>query len=312
MTAIKQTSVCSEKHLSRLKDYLSWDRDKALAHDTQNIISEERWFQEMADTRNAMGHDKPGEAGAKCTYMQHQILGFLPDECDLNGGKMTPEMCMRYARDYVAERYPNQEVVIVLHRERCRSDDTDRYAAHLGINRSDLETGRRLDEGPARKAAAARVKTVRTLDERYGLKQLERGKANSRVHARQPGKAERDMARREQAMRSENARVREAVARRVEEVGRIPKCPDRLGELERRLKNDGIELAESKGGSLQYRYHSKSLGATRKVNGGRLGFAVDRSSGIVVRFTLRGIATAMRAFWELERKALENQNGRGD
>lgn len=312
MTAIKQTSVCSEKHLSRLKDYLSWDRDKALAHDTQNIISEERWFQEMADTRNAMGHDKPGKAGAKCTYMQHQILGFLPDECDLNGGKMTPEMCMRYARDYVAERYPNQEVVIVLHRERCRSDDTDRYAAHLGINRSDLETGRRLDEGPARKAAVARVKTVRTLDERYGLKQLERGKANSRVHARQPGKAERDMARRGQAMRSENARVREAVARRVEEVGRIPKCPDRLGELERRLKNDGIELAESKGGSLQYRYHSKSLGATRKVNGGRLGFAVDRSSGIVVRFTLRGIATAMRAFWELERKALENQNGRGD
>lgn len=311
MTAIKQTSVRSEKHLSRLKDYLSWDRDKALAHDTQNIISEERWFQEMADTRKAMGHDKPGKAGAKCTYMQHQILGFLPDECDLNGGKMTPEMCMRYARDYVAERYPNQEVVIVLHRERCRSDDTDRYAAHLGINRSDLETGRRLDEGPARKAAAARVKTVRTLDERYGLKQLERGKANSRVHARQPGKAER-MARRGQAMRSENARVREAVARRVEEVGRIPKCPDRLGELERRLKNDGIELAESKGGSLQYRYHSKSLGATRKVNGGRLGFAVDRSSGIVVRFTLRGIATAMRAFWELERKALENQNGRGD
>lgn len=312
MTAIKQTSVCSEKHLSRLKDYLSWDRDKALAHDTQNIISEERWFQEMADTRKAMGHDKPGKAGAKCTYMQHQILGFLPDECDLNGGKMTPEMCMRYARDYVAERYPNQEVVIVLHRERCRPDDTDRYAAHLGINRSDLETGRRLDEGPARKAAAARVKTVRTLDERYGLKQLERGKANSRVHARQPGKAERDMARRGQAMRSENARVREAVARRVEEVGRIPKCPDRLGELERRLKNDGIELAESKGGSLQYRYHSKSLGATRKVNGGRLGFAVDRSSDIVVRFTLRGIATAMRAFWELERKALENQNGRGD
>lgn len=54
MTAIKQTSVCSEKHLSRLKDYLSWDRDKALAHDTQNIISEERWFQEMA-TRGMPG-----------------------------------------------------------------------------------------------------------------------------------------------------------------------------------------------------------------------------------------------------------------
>lgn len=312
MTAIKQTSVCSEKHLTRLRDYLSWDRDKALAHGTQNIIDDDRWFQEMADTRAAMGHDRPGKAGAKCTYMQHQILGFLPDECDLNGGKMTPELCMRYAREYVAERYPNQEVVMVLHRERCRADATDRYAVHLGINRSDLETGRRLDEGPARKAAASRVKTVRTLDERYGLRQLERGKANSRVHARQPGTEERDMARKGQAERSENARVRVAVARRIEEVGRMHDCPDRMGELERRLKRDGIELARSKGGSLQYRFPSKSLGAVRKVNGGRLGFAVDRSTGIAVRFTLRGIATAMRAFWELERRALENQNGRDD
>ena len=58
------------------------------------------------------------------------------------------------------------------------------------------------------------MKTVRTLDERYGLRQLERGKANSRVHARQPGTEERDMARKGQAERSENARVRVAVARR--------------------------------------------------------------------------------------------------
>lgn len=259
-----------------------------------------------------MGHDRPGKTGAKCTYMQHQILGFLPDECDLNGGKMTPEMCMKYARDYVAERYPNQEVVMVLHRERCRADGTDRYAVHLGINRSDLETGRRLDEGPARKAATARVKTVRALDEKYGLRQLERGKANSRVHARQPGREERDMARKGQAERSENARVRVAVARRVEEVGRMRDCPDRMAELDRRLRRDGIELARSKSGSLQYRFFSKTLGAVRKVNGGRLGFAVDRSTGLVVRFTLRGITTAMRAFWELERKAHENQNGRGD
>ena len=312
MTAIKQTSVCSERHLSRLRDYLSWDRDKALAHDTQNVIDEDRWFEEMADTRRAMGHDRPGKAGARCTYMQHQILGFLPDECDLNGGRMTPGLCMAYARDYVAERYPNQEVVMVLHRETCRADGTDRYAVHLGINRSDLETGRRLDEGPARRAAASRVRTVRALDERYGLRQLERGKANSRIHARQPGEAERDMARKGQAERAENARVRVAVARRVEEVGRMRECPDRLAELERRLRRDGIELARSSGGSLQYRFFSKSLGAVRKVNGGRLGMAVDRSRGIAVRFTLRGIVTAMRAFWELERQAQENQRGRED
>ena len=67
MTAIKQTSVCSKRHLSRLRDYLSWDRDKALAHGTQNVIDEDRWFQEMADTRAAMGHDRPGKAGARRT-----------------------------------------------------------------------------------------------------------------------------------------------------------------------------------------------------------------------------------------------------
>ncbi len=110
----------------------------------------------------------------------------------------------------MAERYPNQEVVTALHRERCRADATDRYAVHLGINRSDLETGRRLDEGPARKAAASRVKTVRALDERYGLRQLERGKAE----LARPREATRHGRARHgpkgQAERSENARIRVA------------------------------------------------------------------------------------------------------
>lgn len=100
-----------------------------------------------------------------------------------------------YARDYVALRYPDQEVVSVLHLEECRGDGSRRFACHLGVNRSDLATGLRLDEGPARRAAAARAATVRALDERYGLRQLERGRANSRAHARQPSRAEREMAR---------------------------------------------------------------------------------------------------------------------
>ena len=42
MAVIKQTSVTSRKHLSRLKDYLDWSGDKALARDTLNIIDEGR------------------------------------------------------------------------------------------------------------------------------------------------------------------------------------------------------------------------------------------------------------------------------
>ena len=83
----------------------------------------------------------------------------------------------------------------MLHLEECRGDGSRRFACHLGVNRSDLATGLRLDEGPARRAAAARAATVRALDERYGLRQLERGRANSRAHARQPSPAEREMAR---------------------------------------------------------------------------------------------------------------------
>lgn len=302
MTAVKQTSVTSRGHLARLKDYLDWGRDKALAHDTQNIIDERRWFEEMDETREAFGHNKPGKAGSKCTYMQHQILAFNPDECSCNGGKMTPERCMEYARDYLRARYPDQEAVIVLHLEKCQGDGSERLAAHLGINRSNITNGRRLDEGPARKAAAARAKTVRELDERYGLRQLERGKGNSKTHARQPGAAERDMARKGQAERSENARVRATVARRIDEVGRLPECPDRMGELSRRLARDGITLARAKNGSLQYRFHSDSLGYERKVNGARLGFARNRATGAVTRFTLRGVEAAMRLAWEATRE----------
>lgn len=301
MTAISQTSVCSKSHLANIRSYLDWDREKALGHDTLNIIDERRWFQEMDETRESMGHNVAGKAGARCTYMQHQIIAFNPDECSCNGGPMTPARCMEYARDYALVRYPDQECVMVLHREHCKSDGTDRFAAHIAINRSNLATGLRLDEGPARRAARARAETVRALDARYGLRQLERGKANSRMHGRQPGAAERDMARKGQAERSENERVRRAVAKRIEEVGRMPDCPDRMAELSRRLARDGIKLKRSKGGDLQYRFHSKSLGGERKVNGARLGYVVHRRTGRTIRFTYRGVVRGLRLFMQLYR-----------
>lgn len=218
---------------------------------------------------------------------------------------------MDYARDYVALRYPDQEVVSVLHLEECRGDGSRRFACHLGVNGSDLATGLRLDEGPARRAAAARAATVRALDERYGLRQLERGRANSRAHARQPSRAEREMARRGRAGGSENARA--AVARRVEEVGRMRSCPDRMAELERRLDRDGVRMRRGARGGLQYEFRSRSLGGTRRVSGARLGFARDRRTGVVVRFTARGIREGLEAFRALERVAerqYEQEDGR--
>lgn len=296
-----------------MRGYLDWGRDKALAHETMNVIDERRWWREMDETREALGHNRPGKAGARCTYMQHQVLAFNPDECSRNGGPMTPGRCMAYARNYVALRYPDQEVVAVLHLEECRGDGSRRFACHLGINGSDLATGLRLDEGPARRAAAARAATVRALDGRYGLRQLERGRANSRAHARQPSRAEREMARRGRAGDSENARVRAAVARRVEEVGRMRSCPDRMAELDRRLRLDGVRMRHGARGGLQYEFRSASLGGTRRVSGARLGFARDRRTGVVVRFTTRGVREGLEAFRALERAAerqYEQEEGR--
>ena len=208
---------------------------------------------------------------------------------------------MEYTREYVRTRYEDYESVLVLHLEHCASDNTDRYCCHIAINRSNILSGLRLDEGPARQAARARVATIRTLDEKYGLKQLERGKANSRVHGRQPGAAERDMARKGRAERSENERVRRTVAKRIEEVGRMPDCPDRMAELSRRLARDGIKLKRSKGGDLQYRFHSKSLGGERKVNGVRLGYVTHRRTGRTIRFTYHGVMRAIRLCMQLYR-----------
>lgn len=157
-----------------------------------------------------------------------------------------------------------------------------RFACHLGVNRSDLATRLRLDEGPARRAAAARAATVRALDERYGLRQLERGRANSRAHARQPSRAEREIARRGRAGDSENARAR-----------------------------DSVRMRRGARGGLQYEFRSRSLGGTRRVSGARLGFARDRRTGVVVRFTARGIREGLETFRALERAA-ERQYEQGD
>ena len=66
MTAIKQASVMSGEHLQNLKRYFDWDREKVLDHDTQHIIDEDRWFEEMDATRDGgRGDNRPGKQGAK-------------------------------------------------------------------------------------------------------------------------------------------------------------------------------------------------------------------------------------------------------
>lgn len=205
MTIIKQGGVNSKSHQRNLRAYINDDK-KVLLRDSQNMEEckdLKRWASYMESTRKTFGHDKAvrrirdkktGELReAKNTVLFHQILAFLPDECDINGGKLTPEDCMRYARDYVGTYYPNQEVVFALHNEYCKEDKTHRYAVHIVINRSDLSTGKRLDEGRGKEAKVRRASRIRKMDEAWGLKQVERDERNSSVHKKQPGKVEKEI-----------------------------------------------------------------------------------------------------------------------
>ena len=165
-TIIKQKAVTSLGHGKNLRSYINDDR-KVLLRDSQNMEEcrdIKRWAWYMKRTRERNGHDKASRKGkdgkrAWNTILYHQILGFNPDECDVNGGKLSPEDCMRYAEDD-GTYYPNQEVVLALHNEYCKEDGTHRYAVHMVINRTDLVTKKRLAEGRGESAKQRRAKRV--------------------------------------------------------------------------------------------------------------------------------------------------------
>ena len=206
MTIIKQTGVQSNGHMKNLRGYINDDR-KVLVRDSLNMdgcTNPKRWAHHMWMTREAYGHNKAarrvrdkktGELKeAKNTILFHQILGFNPDECDLNGGRLSPEECMRYAKEYVGKHYPNQQIVMALHNEYCKADKTHRYAVHIVINRTDLSTGKRLDEGRGKSAKVKRASRIRDLDHEWGLKQVVEGERNSSVHKKQPSRIEKELA----------------------------------------------------------------------------------------------------------------------
>lgn len=289
MTAIKQVAITSTVHAGNLGRYLNDER--ALARDSQHLTNEGKWETEMAKTREAYGHDKPSRAGAANTVMYHQVLAFNPDECSMNGGKVTPEFAMAYAKEYVSTRYPNQEALWVLHKEHCRADDTDRYAVHIGINRTNLETGNRLAEGRSLNAKIARANAVRDMDAKYGLRQMVEGQRNSRTHARQPTRQERMMAAR--GVKSDKAYIRQAVKASVKEA-EASSSPNKMRALAESLDRKGVSLTRrSDGKGLEFERRSSGL----KVRDYKLGRGYS-AAGITRGLGIEGAKVMARAIDE--------------
>lgn len=263
MTVIKTMGVRGAAHIASLKAYL--EDERALAHWSANIADESRPFEEMARTREAYGHDVAPRKGCVNEEMWHQVIGFLPEDADFNGGKMSAFDCMRFADEWLERNYPYQEAVLALHREHCSADGTDRYAVHIAMNRTMLDgTGRRLDEGRAMVAKAKRAQAMREMDSHWGLQQVRANERNSTIHARQPTKAERKMA--ERGIESEKAFIKEQVKARASEIRAEGFEGNRMRELSRRLALDGVKMTVSKSGK-QVQFKTGRL----TVNGNKLG-----------------------------------------
>lgn len=201
MTVIKQKSVSSDRYAKNVRKYINGKH--ALARDGWNIECDKYWFSKMAMTRKVFHHDKPSRAGAKNVTILHQILAFLPEECSCNGGKMTPEKCMSYAKEWVAQHYQNQQVIFALHEESDKAGK--RYAIHMAINRTDLLTGKRCDTG-GRRGKYKRASWVRELDDKWNLVQLEKGKKNSKIREHQPREIEKEIIDRDEYSYKNNLR----------------------------------------------------------------------------------------------------------
>lgn len=188
MTVIKQKRVSSERYAKNVRKYIN-GKD-AIVRGGWNIEWSDHWFSKMDRTRKVFHHDKPSRAGVKNVIMLHQILAFLPEECSCNGGKMTPDACLAYAKQWLAKHYPHQQVILALHEESDKAGK--RYAVHMAINRTDLLTGKRCETG-GRRGKFGRASWVREMDKDWNLTQLEKGKRNSKIRDRQPRDIEKEI-----------------------------------------------------------------------------------------------------------------------
>lgn len=253
MTIVKTKGVKSARHAANVAAYL--DDPRAVMREGHNIIDPDRWADEMAKTRAAYHHDS-GQ------LMLHQVLAINADDY----GKLSAEDCMAYARDWLAERYPDQEAVIVLHDERG-ADGVPRWAIHLGIGVTNLETGHKLDEGHPRLAAIDRARQVMRMDAERGLTVTEGRGRCSLTHVQQPTRAEQEIRARGKYVWKDDLRARVSAALGRPDVRSISQLADALRDI-------GVSLDYGR----SCREMTLRMDGHRPVRASRLGCGLDRAT----------------------------------
>ena len=138
-------------HLScafSIQDYLEFDgeRERALGHDFVNLYTElerRRWAETMDRTRRMHGNDASWRGKQAVTYQHFMISPDPADGCDLDTLR---SLALEWVHEFFGTEdgeagvLGNYEVAIVYH------DDNERGIphAHVVVNNTDLDTGRRL------------------------------------------------------------------------------------------------------------------------------------------------------------------------
>ena len=149
MVAFLGSKACHEECGVRIMDYLERARDgtpRATAFDCINLgdpdVARGRWAAMMDATRTLAGNDADW-GGRRCVTYQHFVIS--PDPRDGVGLEELRELAVEWAQEFFGTqtgpgRLGSFEVAIVYH------DDNDRRIphAHVIVNNTDLDTGRRL------------------------------------------------------------------------------------------------------------------------------------------------------------------------
>lgn len=255
-----------------IRRYLT-KKNRALAEDYLNLNPPEPgrafdWAAAMDETRHLYGNDSAWRGRRARTYKHYVVSPDPKDRVSLEGLRAL-------AAEWARESFPNHEVAIVYHDDNANGIPH----AHVVVNNTDLETGRRLQD-PDPKALA---RSLQRIAENLGMSALEPRAPSGvaaraqRRHGRPAPKTLRDehvrRAEKELAGRGEYSWVADIRAR-----VRVARSVSRsVGEFKSLLSSMGVEVSDNSPNAARRDWvYSLTETPSRKVGGERLGLSYSR------------------------------------
>lgn len=258
-----------------IRRYLT-KKNRALASDYLNIDAPDPehsdrpfdWAAAMDGTRHAFGNDLPWRGKRVRTY-KHYVVS--PDPKDRIGLDALQDLAIAWA----SEHFTNHEVAIVYH------DDNQNGIphAHVVVNNTNLETGRRLQD-PDPKALAASLQEMATTRGLRALRPPEPEGVAARAEKHHPRtrpstyrnvyvrRAEQELANRGEYSWTADIRARVSIARSVSRSE---------SEFRSLLDSLGVTVSDNSPRATRHDWiYALADHPTRRVSGERLGLSYGR------------------------------------